>query len=43
MLFMVKFKIVSYSAGSGVNNVAVDLSGLRMRSFLLVQSKMSSR
>ena len=43
VLFMVRFKIVLYSAGSGVNNVAVDLSGLRMRSFLCVQLKMSSR
>ena len=34
VLFIVRFKIVLYSAGSGVNNVAVDLSGLRMRSFL---------
>ena len=43
VLFMVRFKIVSYSAGSGVNSVVVDLSGLKMRSFLWVQSKMSSR
>ena len=43
VLFIVRFKIVLYSAGSGVNNVAVDLSGLRMRSFLCVQLKMSSR
>ena len=35
VLFMVRFKVVLYSAGSGVNNVAVDLSGLRMRSFFV--------
>ena len=36
VLFMIRFKIVSYSAGSGVNSVAVDLSRLRMTSFILV-------
>ena len=43
MMVLLMIKIVLYSAGSGVNNVAVDLSGLRMRSFFCVQLKMSSR
>ena len=32
-----------YSAGSGVKSVDVDLSGLSIRSFSLVQLKMESR
>ena len=32
VLFIESFKVVSYSAGSGVNNVEVDLSALSKRS-----------
>ena len=37
MLLIVRFNCVSYSAGSGVKRVAVDLSGLSIRLFDLVQ------
>lgn len=33
VLFIVKLRFVSNSAGSGVKSVAVDLSGLSIRSF----------
>ena len=37
MLLIVKFSVVLYSAGSGVNRVEDDLSGFSCRSFSLVQ------
>jgi len=43
MLFMESDSWVLYSAGSGVKRVEEDLSGFRMRSFWIVQSKMELR
>ena len=37
MLFIERFNVLLYSAGSGVNRVQVDLSGLRVSSFSIVQ------
>ena len=36
VLLMVRDRLLLYSAGSGVKSVAVDLSGLRMRSLVVV-------
>ena len=42
VLFMVRFSVVLYSAGSGVKSVEVDFSGLSIRLFSFVHLKMSS-
>ena len=41
LLFIVRFRVVLYSFGSGVNSVAVDLSAFSCKSFSCVQLKMS--
>jgi len=38
VLFIVRFRFVLYSAGSGVKSVQVDLSGLSVSSFSMVHS-----
>jgi len=38
MLFIVRLRLVLYSAGSGVKSVPVDLSGFRVSSFSIVHS-----
>ena len=43
VLFTDRFSVVLYSAGSGLMTVEVDFSGLSIRSFSLVHSKISSR
>ena len=43
LLFIVRLKVLLYSAGSGVNSVAVDLSAFNCRSLSCVQLKMSFR
>ena len=39
VLFILKSRLLLYSAGSGVNRVQVDLSGFSVRLFLFVQAK----
>ena len=39
LLFIVRSRLLAYSAGSGVNRVQVVLSGLSMRLFCFVQAK----
>ena len=39
LLLVVRSRLLVYSAGSGVNRVQVDLSGLSMRLFCFVQAK----
>ena len=43
ILLIVRFSVVLYSAGSGVNRVEEDLSGLSRRSFSLVHEYICSR
>ena len=42
MLFILKSRLLLYSAGSGVNRVQVVLSGFSMRLFCFVQEKILS-
>ena len=39
VLFILMFRLLSYSAGSGVNRVQVVLSGFSVRLFCFVQTK----
>ena len=39
VLFILRSRLLLYSAGSGVNKVQVDLSGLSVRLFCFVQAK----
>ena len=39
VLFILRFRLLLYSAGSGVNRVQVVLSGFSVRLFCLVQTK----
>ena len=43
LLFIVRSRLLVYSAGSGVNRVQVVLSGLSMRWFCFVQAKFLCR
>ena len=40
VLFILRSRLLLYSAGSGVNRVQVDLSGFSVRLFCFVQAKM---
>ena len=43
LLFIVRSRLLVYSAGSGVNRVQVVLSGFSMRLFCVVQTKTACR
>ena len=43
LLFIVRTRLLVYSAGSGLNRVQVVLSGFRMRLFCFVQAKILFR